>query len=251
MDGDREKKQGVIGKIINLYSVGRAGAGILVAFPWLGPALLITLGVLTVFTFLIVLGGQGAATESQLLEQKTTIETSPFLKFSGATEEEIKEIQNILSLGLSSSLYKNLLTSAGSIIIEIDNTRSCQALVDTPERITLFGFSTCDLIFRRYVVLHETGHIIAQRNVRAWQSFRHNDFKESDSFCYDGLGYLKTYPRSFTRGGGGAHSESFAEAIALYLAYKNMPPLTDFPNQCLETYNWVRENIFQGSQRLR
>ena len=104
----------------------------------------------------------------------------------------------------------------------------------------------------RFFLIHETGHIIALRNPGVFLSFPLFQLLSSDVSCYDIEGYARTYSRNPNEGGN--RSESFAESIALFLYYQDTVtsdfPLTDFPSRCPQTYEWVRENIFQGIRTL-
>ena len=121
----------------------------------------------------------------------------------------------------------------------------------------LLQFSNCINIRENFTVygflaLHETGHIIATRKGSLYRSFPHRQLVNQDGRdCYGNRvnNYvIRTYgifPRD-------AKSESFAEAIALYVYNKKTYtvlaslPLDNFKVRCRNTYNWMRDNVFGG-----
>lgn len=251
MDQDREQRRGAIDRINNVYQLAQTlrAAGVLTGTPW-GWIILGAIAVITIFAVIILLGGQGAASETspQQAQQTTgTVETSSLFNLTGATQtsEEFIEIQNILAPALSYPNYKKLLTERGAINLTFDDTPGCGAKVNEKGDITFISFEHCTKEFRRYAFLHETGHIIAVRNEREWQSFDLLSFKRGDPSCYTEDGYLisYSYARSVLSPRGEPRAESFAESIALFLVSKE--PLENFSTQCPNTYNWVRENIFK------
>lgn len=217
------------------------GIGALAATSEVWGPVAIAIGLVLIFTVIIVVvtGGPGAVSEIPPEEQ--TQQTSGILNIKGGTQQEIEEINNILSSSLSSSTYADLLTSAGPVDITLESG-GCSGLVDG-RSVTLYNFSSCGGTFKRYMVLHEMGHIIHARNGRLAQTFNHLEYVRLEPNCYDSENYLITYPKP--EGKANAFNESFAEAIALFAIYKERPLLNDFPNQCPNTYNWVRNNIFR------
>lgn len=228
-----------LGKTLSAARSAIAAAGVIGSGGWVALIVGTALIIILVPTFLIVLGGGGAASEVPPGEQTATQQPSGLLNIKGAMPQEIEEINNILSTSLASSTYADLLRGPVEIIIE---SGGCSGLVDRGS-VTLYSFSSCGGTFKRYLVLHEMGHIIHARNGRLAQTFNHLEYVRLEPGCYNSEGYLITYPKP--EGKANAFNESFAEAIALYTVYKEQPPLTDFPNQCPNTYNWVKNNIFR------
>lgn len=253
MEDEREEKQGPgivgAGQNIRLLSrlarTGRAVAALAATSEIWGP-IAIAIIIILVPTFLIVLGGPGTAskTSPQQEQQITASDISSFFNLTGVTQtsEEFIDLQNILAPALSYPNYKKLLTERGPINLIFDDTPRCGAKVDIKGDITIFGFERCTPEFRRYAIIHETGHVIHARNGLLTQSFTHSDFIKLDSSCYDSRGYLKSYPH--TKDEGTAFDESLAEAIAMSLIKQNTP-FKDFPKECPNTYNWIWSNIFQ------
>lgn len=158
-------------------------------------------------------------------------------------------VYNILALAGKSSDYASLLKKAGPTQIYFDNS-PCGGGVNWAGNITLHSFfSGCgQLITRQYILIHETGHVIAIYSGRLWGSFYNSAYYPSDGSCYayhgaDGY-YLKTYPYSAVSGGGGGRAESFAEALSLYVIPRGV--LSNFKTQCPVDYNWEKNNIFGG-----
>lgn len=93
-------------------------------------------------------------------------------------------------------------------------------------------------------LIHETGHVIANRNSGLKASFRDADLVNLDSACYD-RGFLKTYA---LRSGVRPVSESFAESVALFIGRRKrgrLGTIADFEAECPNTYAWVRTNVFE------
>ena len=242
---ERENRRNILENAYSKYQKGRflatAGRALIATSSIWGP-IATALGLILIFTITIVAitGGPGAASEIPI-EQATPRVASGLFNISGATPQEIEEINNILSASLLSSTYADLLTSGVPVEITIESG-GCSGLVDRGS-ITLYNFSSCGGTFKRYLVLHEMGPIVHARNGRLAQTFDYQEYARLEPQCYDSEGYLITYPKP--EGKANAFNESFAEAIALYTIYRERHPLNDFPNQCPNTYNWVRNNIFR------
>lgn len=123
-----------------------------------------------------------------------------------------------------------------------------------------FGPWTCGAKFIsiEYLIMHESGHAIAKRDPHLFQSFPWSSLTSQDAGCYD-QGFLKSYPLRYTCKGVRytditAMGESWAEGIADYAMYMSYNPgkflcavaLTKFPNQCPNTYNWLKSNFFDN-----
>lgn len=226
----------------------RAAAFIGPTLGWIGAitgiALLFTVGIGT----LIFLGGVGlgAETSNPFTSNKNI---DGLFNITGATTGQTQQIYNALQDAMNYPLYKKLLTGAGPVNISLDTDRGlkdglCGGSV-VNGNITLFNFFTCAASGRRYLLLHETGHTIGNRNADLYHSFPYSQLKASDSSCYSPAGFLKTYAEEFGNLSG-PFNESFAEAVSLFISYKDRPPLNNFPTQCPATYNWIRANVYQG-----
>lgn len=166
-----------------------------------------------------------------------------------ANSDHLITIYNILALAGRSSAYETLLRRAGPTQIYFDS-KPCGGGVNWTGNITLHSFfSGCNqLVIKQYVLIHETGHVIAGYSGRLWASFYNLAYYPSDPSCYayhgsDGY-YLKTYPYSAVSGGGGGRAESFAEALSLYVIPRGV--LSNYKGQCPVGYNWEKNNIFGG-----
>ena len=216
-----------------------------------------TLGAIVIHIVIIIVIAGGPSNASETSTQTPSSQAlSGLFNVSVATNQDIQNIQNTMSEALSYPLYKKLAISAGPINIdldptpvEIDNTKGCGGEVKG-DHVTVSGLSFCDFNNQKYILMHEIGHIIRNRNIPLFQIFQGNFsyFKSMDSACYnDAKGYLISYRYDVTSGlDGGPEDESFADAIALFLTYQSRPKLSNFPSQCPYTYNWIRVNIFQG-----
>ena len=126
--------------------------------------------------------------------------------------------------------------------------------------MAFFGFfeANIDLKMKEHILVHESAHVLDQRNGRMSESMPLTNFYTSDPKCYDG-GFLSTYPFRGTAGGnGGPYHESFADAVAnnvycapgevcdLNHAYSSKP-INDYPNTCKNTYGWIKQNVFGGT----
>jgi len=95
-------------------------------------------------------------------------------------------------------------------------------------------------------LIHESGHVISGRNDGLKAMFRDADLVARDPQCYDD-GFLKTY---YYRSGVNRVSESFAEAVALFIGRSKVgahATIRDFETECPHTYEWIRANVFDWS----
>lgn len=210
-----------------------------------------------IFTFVIVLGGPGATSEissQQQQEEKIAQEGDTSKLFTitarGDSVSDIYFYNDILGEAFSSSRYTELITKNGPFSVELDEILGeeenicARAYVLKPSTIKLFGFSRCSLGDQKYLALHESGHVIGNRNVELYKSFPHSELINNDSDCYSSLGHIKSYYYAETeRGDIAAYNESFAEAIAMYIIRKKSP-FADFRLKCPYTSAWVAKNIF-------
>lgn len=120
--------------------------------------------------------------------------------------------------------------------IQIRDLRECLRSVGSED----------DRNFRRIAMflIHESGHVLANRNSGMRARFREAGLDELDPRCYD-RGFLITYS---LRSGVRPASESLAEAMALFIGRRKVGTLgtiDDFESQCPHTYEWVRRNVFE------
>jgi hypothetical protein len=130
---------------------------------------------------------------------------------------------------------------------------SCSGSVPSARAIQIRDLAMClrnvtDVEDRRFrstamFLIHESGHVLANRNDGIKAEFRAAGLPELDPDCYDG-GFLKTY---YYRSGVNPVSESFAEAIALYIGRRKVgrhATIEDFETECPNTHAWIRTAVF-------
>jgi hypothetical protein len=121
--------------------------------------------------------------------------------------------------------------------IQIRNLRSCLSYVSGPSdpdfnRIAMF-------------LIHESGHVLRQRNTALGRSFQDASLTTRDRSCYD-RGFIITYSLRSTTW----YSESISEAMGLFIVNSkrgSLGTITDFRRQCPNTYEWVRAHVFNDS----
>jgi lysophospholipase L1-like esterase len=174
-------------------------------------------------------------------------------------------IFNIVAKAAASQTYQDLLT-CGSHYISIVVTTSAGASTSY-SKIVLNDFFNSRKSFgsRANLLIHELGHQIYNNNCgRIQQKYSHPTLSSKDSACYD-RGYLISYAlRSPYIICDGAYrvddingvGESFAETLADYVYYKSYAGSTGylcsvsltntFNSRCSNTYNWAKDNVFDG-----
>ncbi len=103
-----------------------------------------------------------------------------------------------------------------------------------------------DFIRVAMFIIHESGHIITARNSSLRTAFSSAGLTRLDARCYD-RGFLKTYSLRTTN----PVSESFAEAVALFIGRRKVGPLgtiTNFATECPNTFSWIERTVF-GAHR--
>jgi hypothetical protein len=174
-------------------------------------------------------------------------------------------IFGIIANAASSTTYKDLLTCGGRTIpIVVTNSSGASLSYGV---ITLNGFfsSRNSLGSQTQLLIHELGHQIFNHNCgRIQQAYNHSTLVSKDPTCYDN-GYLITYAlrspyracdKEIGAGGINGEGESFAETLGDYVAYKSYAGAANFycsihlgtayKNTCINTYNWTKDNVFDG-----
>ena len=93
-------------------------------------------------------------------------------------------------------------------------------------------------------LIHEMGHVIANRNDGIKAQFRDAELPAADPDCYD-RGFLKTY---YYRSGVNPVSESFAESLALFVWNRKSgahATIEDFAAECPSTHDFARTHVFE------
>lgn len=214
----------------------------------------IALILILVPTFLIVMGGQGAASETPPQQEpiQSPEDTSGlFTIIAKGDSVTASYFYEVMQGAFSYPRYTELITNGGPFNVEFnelldeeENICARAYVLKTAQMIKFFGFSNCPLSDQKYLALHEAGHIISNRNEREYQSYPHLDLLEKDSGCFSRLGYLRSYHYAETGASGiSPRNENFAEAIAMYII-RTKGPFGDFRQECPNTSAWVANNIF-------
>ncbi len=143
--------------------------------------------------------------------------------------------------------------------------------------IRLSGYMqpACSKDDMKWSMIHESAHIIQRRNQSFFKSFNVEQLAQKDGKtnnaddCYDtGVDgpYIQTYRYRAPAGGcqpgkldcgGGSKAESFGEAVGMNVVCGPnkkcekatdlaAQPITNYPQKCSNTYDWVRDNVFGG-----
>lgn len=188
---------------------------------------------------------------------------------------QLQWIFNAFAYASKSTGYYKALTNGGTLNIVLNDRRrnACAGYTPGPNEID-FGPWTCGAPYSsiRYLIIHESGHAIADRNPRLFQSYPGpTSLSSQDPTCYDversndgGCGkpaatWLVSYPlRYYCKGvcysDITARNESWADSIADYATYMNYSfpsnhcsiGLSSFKTSCNSTYNWFKENFFEN-----
>jgi len=173
----------------------------------------------------------------------------------GARGDDLSRIFQSFAFAGQSKQYVDLLTNGGQqLTITMDyNSYGCGGLTDGYAGTILISGNLCStfsLPTFRYLLIHESGHVLNARNRPLFYSYPWTNYKSQspDSSCYD-EGYIKSYP---LRSGVDAKDESFSESITDSLKeYSNSgippaQPINNFAAECPATYNWIKTNVFGG-----
>jgi hypothetical protein len=178
----------------------------------------------------------------------------------GGNNDNLAKIFQAFAFAGQSKQYLSLLTAGGQslrIIIVGSDPKVCSGFTLGFAGIIKLSDGACFNIAPnsfRYLMIHESGHVLNARNPRLFQSFPWTALQTQapDSSCYES-GYLKSYAlRCGSSCGIRPKDESFAEAIADSLVkssdakYQDAKLISDYPNECPATYNWFKENVFGG-----
>lgn len=229
-------------------AVAGAGAAAATSEVW-GPAIAIALVIVLVPTFITVLGGQGAGKELETQESVQIGDTSTlFTTTARDSAVSDSDFYNVLQEAFSYPTYTNLLTGSGPFNVEfnipLDDFVGCSAAVVQRHTIQFYGFSNCTPFQQKYLALHESGHVLGNRNGDLYYSFPYSDLLGKDPACFSRLGHVRSYYYAEIGAGTNPFEESFAESITMSLI-KQKAPFKDFAAECPNIYNWVRENILK------
>lgn len=249
--------QGLIKKV----QLAQKAAALLATSEVWGP-ILIGIGLVVLFTVIITTITGGRATAGENPPSQTTPPVSiGSLNIFGGTAEDQNLMNGFYQQTSVYPKYQSLLSDNGpvNIYFAIDpgltkrDPRLCGGSVEGA-KITFYNFptSSCTVSGKRYMFLHESGHVIANRNRDLYNSFAlaYAELKDKDFSCYSRAGFLRTYFEEF---GAGENSrldatidESFAEAIAVSVLRSwssDYGKFDDFPKECPATFNWIGANV--------
>jgi flagellar basal body-associated protein FliL len=176
---------------------------------------------------------------------------------SGDRGDDLSRIYQSFAYAGQSKQYVNLLTNGGQQLKITMNYNSDGCHGDTrgfAGTILISGAGLCgtySLPTFRYLLIHESGHVLNARNRQLFYSYPWSTYNSlpPDSSCYD-QGFIKSYA---LRSGVNAKDESFAESIADSLRPRSnsgmIPPaqtINNFATECPATYSWFETNVFGG-----
>lgn len=176
----------------------------------------------------------------------------------------------------SSGYLSKLIATGNTLYINAVSDTKCWAFTPDQNHITLHngGCASLSQTSITYLLIHESGHVIADRNPRLYQNYPHSSLAQSDTTCWQyssttctgslRAGYfLKSYPlRYYCTGWGGcvtqinARSESFAESVVDYLTSTSYwktgmaglcaRTISSFSSTCSNTFSWLKNNVYGG-----
>lgn len=178
---------------------------------------------------------------------------------NGTNQQKI-DVYKMLAYASKSCEYKRLLMKGGETLTIRMNDYGVVACAGYTPTENLIRLGPCSISYsaRKYLLIHESGHIIKDRNPGLYQRYPLTTLRTQDARCYSPDGFLISYPLrvscSYSTTAYTKRSEGFAEGIADYSNYMSYNPtgtycavaLTRFPTQCPKTYNWFNINIFAG-----
>lgn len=178
---------------------------------------------------------------------------------NGTNQQKI-DVYKILAYASKSCEYKRLLMKGGETLTIRMNDYGVETCAGYTPTENLIRLGPCSISYnaRKYLLIHESGHIIKDRNPGLYQRYPLTTLRTQDARCYSPDGFLISYPLrvscSYSTTAYTKRSEDFAESIADYSNYMSYNPtgtycavaLTRFPTQCPQTYNWFNINIFAG-----
>lgn len=267
--------------------------------PSLVGILMAVLFVLTIFTVAVLLETPGQASEVNQ-EQTTQVITHlppssncpsgdyvsclsndlnmEITEFDGTNPKYTKEmlaedVFNAFSIAYNGSALYRQLWGTNKLDIKyavppVGDEHTCQgqAMPDADyhtgiDVLYLWNFDSCSFYGgNAYLIIHETGHILAGRNKTLLFNGKfhvfYNSLPGNDGECYyygtkDGGVHNGYYLGTYIGPGIYPDAETFAEGIADYVLYhtwwqKSAKPewFKEYPTQCSDTFTWFKNNIF-------
>lgn len=188
--------------------------------------------------------------------------------YSGYTpsQQDRIDVYNVLWANSQATNWRRLLMRGGELTIRYGNSGG--SFASSASLVTCGRCASLTAVSKRYLLTHELGHIIGLRNLQLYRSFDANTMAGRDPGCYEynacGLrrgSFLKSYVlRYFCPSYANScvsilhNNESFAEATANYLRKASVnrtggwcaKTISDFKNQCNDTYSWMFKNVYNG-----
>lgn len=120
----------------------------------------------------------------------------------------------------------------------------CGGYVPDKNNIYIYDLNDCVSSAKAttYIIIHETAHLVGQRNKTLYDTYPIGTLATKDKSCYDNK-FLKSYNRRDTI----ASNESMAEASALLILNSRkgaLATITDFKSQCDYTYAEIKSSFF-------
>jgi FlaG/FlaF family flagellin (archaellin) len=265
-------------KIYNAAQVARAGwaagegvaAAAATSEVWV-PVVIIVL--IIVVIIIVLFGGASSVNNGNLSGNSSPLPGASYTPFSGNVDDYftisdasgkyawlVQELKNNLAIALAYPKYSSMLK--GKVNITIVGGRDVGPLggwaeTDSSGNIAVYNkYITTDPTTRKIYIIHETGHTIAYRNGDAAAFYSEST---KDTSCYDSAGYIKTYPTAFHKPDLVQHQqESFADSLVDTIFCKTgvCPatggvsgedgPINNWPATCVNTYNWMTQNVLVG-----
>ena len=157
-------------------------------------------------------------------------------------------IYNAYDTAFSWSKYRAMIKSNTTfnlhLIVKKLGDQKCGGYVTDKNNIYVYDLNDCvsNSKSTTYMIIHETGHLVGQRNSALYESYPISTLASQDSSCYSSK-FLKTYNRRDTV----ARHESMAEASALIIINSRkgaLGTITNFRTQCGNTYSEIKSTFF-------
>jgi hypothetical protein len=188
-------------------------------------------------------------------DYKTCLSDDFNIVVNNAQGNDLSRIFQSFAFVGQSKQYVDLLTRGGQITINmVYNLDGCHGYTKGYAGvITIYGAGLCatyGLPTFRYLIIHESGHVLNARNRPLFYSYPWTNYKSQppDSSCYLN-GFLKSYAQG---AGVDPKDESFSESIAdslrqrSYSGISPAQPINNFATECPMTYLWFETNVFGG-----
>ncbi len=215
--------------------------------------------------FITVITGQGnSSSTSNAIDiynpPPFTGNIDDYFTFNGGTQAQQDALKSDLAIALAYPKYQTLLdiSTKGKVVITLRTVspigwNNGWAVTSLSGNIDLYGnFLSASPEIQKLYLLHETAHTIDFRNKLSTTFY---PIGTNDSTCYDGSGYIKTYPTKQQQNGNPVW-ESFADSFINTLFCRpgqacgpngitsgSDGAIQDWPTTCANTFNWMATNM--------